>query len=139
MRRLTLATVTTVLLLAGCTSGADSDGGPTGGGADSDGGPAATGSATPAPSEPTTPEAAAAPDCDEVWTAGAVLPADYTSCVTDGEEAVQDVTACTDGTSLVVYLDTFYAITGDTIVEPAVAPLQDTDEFGAAYSACTGE
>jgi hypothetical protein len=137
MRRLTLATVTAVLLLAGCTSGSDS-----GGDQDEPGaaGPTSSGEATdPAPSAEKTSDAPPAPDCDAVWQAGAVLPDDYTSCTVDGEAAVQDVTGCTDGTSLVVYLDSFYAITGEKIVEPDVAPLQDTEEFGAAYSTCTGE
>lgn len=137
MRRLTLILASAVLLLAGCTSGSDSDGGSDGGTGGGGGGVADPTPSTSAASP--TAGAVSGPDCDAVWKAGAVLPADYGSCVADGEEAVQDVTACTDGTSLVVYLDSFYAITGQKIVEPEIAPLQDTDEFGAAYSSCTGE
>jgi hypothetical protein len=140
MRRLTLAIVTTVLLLAGCTSGSDSEGAiPSDGAASSDGSSGSSDADDPAPSESTTPDVPTGPDCDAVWKAGAVLPADYGTCVSDGEAGVQDVTPCKDGTSLVVYLDSFYAVTGQKIVEPEVAPLQDTDEFGATYSACTGE
>lgn len=131
MRRLVFATVTALLLLSGCSSGENSDGA-SDGTADSQ---EPSESATPAE----TSEPPSGPDCDAVWQAGEVLPADYTSCVSDGAEGTQDVTECTDGSSLVVYLDSFYAITGQKIVEPDVAPLQDTDEFGAAYSACTGE
>jgi hypothetical protein len=131
MRRLLLVTATaTVLLLAGCTGGDGSEPGAQPG--STDGSDAAT-------SEAPTPDAPAGPDCDAIWQAGSTLPADYTSCVADGEDATQDVVACLDGSSLVVYLDSFYAVTGQEIVKPDVAPLQDTDEFGAAYSACTGE
>lgn len=134
MRRILLASVTTLLLLTGCTSGGDSDGGSEGSTATDD--PSASASApatTEAPAVPT------GPDCDAVWKAGQVLPADYTSCVSDGATGSQDVTKCIDGSSLIVYLDSFYAVTGGTIIKPKVAPLQDTEEFGAAFSACTGE
>lgn len=137
MRRFTLATVTALILLAGCTSGGESDG-PSGGESTGE----STGSAAsdePSASAPATTEAPTGPDCDTVWQAGQVLPADYTSCVTDGVPGTQDVTECTDGSSLIVYLDSQYAVTGGEIVEPDVAPLQDTEEFGAVYSACTGE
>ncbi|MET1038641.1 MAG: hypothetical protein ABW075_10215 [Aeromicrobium sp.] len=131
MRRLTLLTATAVLLLlAGCSSDGDA--------ADSSG-TDETATAPSASGASKTPDAPSGPDCDEVWRAGQVLPDTYTSCIADGEEATQDVVECTDGSSLVVYLDTFYAVTGQEIVEPDVAPLQDTEEFGAAYSTCTGE
>lgn len=129
MRRLSFATVTAVLLLAGCTAGEGSDGtkaAPT---------PDEVGSTTVTPSTSSAP----APDCDEVWRAGATLPARYTTCLDDGQVTSPDSTACTDGNSLVVHLDTFYAVTGQKIAEPDVAPLQDTDEFGQAYETCTGE
>ncbi|MET0449861.1 MAG: hypothetical protein ABW004_15715 [Aeromicrobium sp.] len=130
MRRIMLATVTALLLLAGCSSGGDSDGSTASNEPSSTVSPSATAD---------TPTAASGPDCDDVWRAGQVLPADYTSCLDGGAAGTQDVTECTDGTSLVVYLDSFYAVTGEKIIEPDVAPLQDTEEFGAAYSACTGE
>jgi hypothetical protein len=135
MRRLMLVTTTAVLLLGGCSSGGDSD---TSDGASGGGDPAPT-SSTPTASGSATSDTPSGPDCDDVWRAGEVLPEGYTTCVADGSEATQDVVECTDGSSLVVYLDSFYAVTGQEIVEPDVAPLQDTDEFGAAYSACTGE
>ena len=143
MRRLTLAIVTTVLLLAGCTSGSDSEGANASDGSNGSGGSAdssdSSGGADPAPSASKTPDVPTGPECDTVWKAGAVLPADYATCVSDGEAGVQDVTPCQDGTSLIVYLDRFYAVTGQKIVEPDDAPLQDTDEFSAVYTACTGE
>ena len=140
MRRLTLAIVTSVLLLGGCTSGSDSDG-PSGADASngSGGSDGSSDAADPAPSASKTPDVPTGPECDTVWKAGAVLPADYATCVSDGEAGVQDITPCQDGTSLIVYLDRFYAVTGQKIVEPDDAPLQDTDEFGAVYAACTGE
>jgi hypothetical protein len=130
MPRLTLVTATALLMLAGCSSGDGSD--------ESASEPEATTTASSA-SPSASPDAPSGPSCDDVWRAGELLPADYTSCAADGETAEQEVTDCLDGSSLVVYLDSFYAITGQEIVEPDVAPLQDTEEFGAAYSACTGE
>jgi hypothetical protein len=133
MRRLLLVTATaTVLLLTGCTGDSDSEPG-----SPDDSEPAT--SASPTSPTSATSDAPAGPDCDAIWQAGSTLPADYTTCVADGEEATQDVVECTDGSKLVVYLDSFYAVTGQEIVEPDVAPLQDTEEFGAVYSACTGE
>lgn len=132
MRRLTLATVTAILLLAGCSSGDGSDGA---GDSDSDAtaAPQSSGSTSASPQVPSDPE------CDEVWKAGKTLPEDYTTCVEDGEPVEPDAVACTDGSSLVVHRDSLYAVTGGTIVEPDVAPLQDTEEFGEAYTTCTGE
>lgn len=130
MRRLTLATVATVLLLAGCTSGEGSD--------DTAAAPAPDTSGSPTTAT-STPKDEPAPECDEVWKAGNKLPADYTTCLEDGQTAASDVVPCVDGSSLVVHLDTFYGITGHKISEPDVAPLQDTDEFGEAYATCTGE
>lgn len=135
MRRLTLATLTTVLLLAGCTSGSDSDGPDETDASSSSDSPAATDSTAKTPDSPGEAE----PDCDTVWKAGHILPGGYTSCLDDGESVKPDVTACKDGSSLIVHLDSFYAVTGKKIVEPDVAPLQDTDEFGSVYESCTGE
>ena len=131
MRRLVICTATTLLLLAGCTSGSDADG--------SDGSDVSLTDPDETPS-PAAPEAApSSPECAFVWVAGQVLPNDYTGCQSDGREGSQDVVECTDGASLIVYLDRFYGITGDEIIEPADAPLQDTEEYGETYSACTGE
>lgn len=129
MRRL-LPALVTVLLLTGC-SGSSSEGAAPGD--EGDRGGAASSSGAPTPKSPT------GPDCDDVWKAGKTLPADYDGCVTNGSAGEEEIVKCTDGTRFVAYLDTFYARTGDTIVEPEVAPMQDTDEFSAAYTACTGE
>lgn len=135
MRRLTLATLTAVLLLAGCSSGDGSDGSGGSDGADAGSGPTA---ASPSSATASPPDAAA-PACGEVWQASRTLPADYTTCLEDGEAVAPDATECTDGSSLIVHRDQFYAITGHKIVEPDEAPLQDTDAFGEAYASCTGE
>lgn len=121
MRRIALIALTT-LLLTGCTGGSD----------DSDGGKGgdATATATPKPT---------GPPCADIWKVGAKLPADYKSCVQDGAAAVQDVYECTDGTKLVAFNDAMYAVTGGQIEKPKVAPMQDTEEYGRVYSACTGE
>lgn len=128
MSRLGLALAAALLLLTGCTSSSSddepsgADGGDGGGGASSDSGGSTT----------------TGPDCAEVWKAGETLPDDYTGCVTKGAAGRQDIVTCEDGSSLVTYVDLFYAVTGGTIAKPDVAPLQDTEEFGKAYVECTG-
>ena len=119
--RLASLTAASLILLAGCTSG----------GSDDDKGspkPSATATAPPT-----------GPDCADIWKKGATLPEDYTKCVEDGAYGLQDVTKCKDGTKLIAYADEFYAITGGRISKPAVAPMQDTEEYGKVYAACTGE
>ncbi|NRQ50517.1 hypothetical protein [Aeromicrobium stalagmiti] len=130
MRRLAIMSVT-VLLLAGCTSGSDDDA--------SGGGSAGGGSSSKAPSATDSTPTPTGPDCSDVWKAGETLPADYDQCVADGEFGAQDVIPCEDGSKLVTFEDTLYAVTGQEIVEPDVAPLQDTEEYGTVYSSCTGE
>ncbi|KQV76742.1 hypothetical protein ASC61_18020 [Aeromicrobium sp. Root344] len=126
MSRLVVLTVTALLLLAGCTS---SDGK----GRGEDGQPTAK-----PPTTKTTP-APTGPACASIWKEGTTLPADYTKCVDGGAYGSQDVTKCQDGTRLVTYSDTYFAVTGGRISKPKVAPMQDTPEFGKVYSACTGE
>jgi hypothetical protein len=125
MPRVAIVTLTALLLLTGCTS---SDGKSDG---DKDSSkPTATKKTTPAPT---------GPDCADIWKAGLTLPKDYTKCVDDGAYGLQDVAECQDGTKLVVFADTLYAFTGQPISKPDVAPLQDTEEFGRAFTSCTGE
>ena|SRR5690349_8096097 len=125
MSRLVLLTVTTLLLLAGCTS--------------SDGGKSDGDKKTSKPSATKTTPAPTGPACASIWKEGTTLPADYTRCVDDGTYGPQDVTKCQDGTKLVAYSDTYFAVTGGRISKPKVAPMQDTPEYGKAYTACTGE
>ena len=125
MSRLVLLTVTTLLLLAGCTS--------------SDGGKSDGDKKTSKPSATKTTPAPTGPACASIWKEGTILPADYTRCVDGGAYGPQDVTKCQDGTKLVAYSDTYFAITGGRISKPKVAPMQDTPEYGKAYTACTGE
>lgn len=126
MPRLAILTLTALLLLAGCTS---SDGTSDGqGGKDSS-----------KPSAGKTTSKPKGPDCAGIWKSGATLPDDYTTCLEDGAYGTQDVTTCEDGTKLVAYADEYYAVTGGPINKPDVAPMQDTEEYGKAYSACTGE
>lgn len=124
MPRLAVLAVTTLILLAGCTSDGEGDG-------DKDSAKKPSASKTTA--KPT------GPDCAGIWKDGATLPASYTTCVADGVLGPQDVTECQDGSTLVAYSDTFFAVTGGEISKPEVAPMQDTKEFGEAYTACTGE
>ena len=133
MRHFTLVTVT-ALLLAACTSGSS----------DSSSGDDTTATATAAvPASPTAAESTTppptGPECVDVWAAGRTLPADYDQCVTNGVFGPQDVIPCEDGSKLVTFDDSLYAVTGGRIVEPSASPLQDTDEYGAAYADCTGE
>jgi hypothetical protein len=123
MRRLTLIALT-VLLLTGCNGGG-SDDKPKDGDKDSP-----TASSTPVPNGPT---------CDDIWKAGATLPKDYDSCVLNGAVAPQDVYKCTDGTKLIAFNESMYAVTGGKIQAPKVQPFQDTPDYGKVYTACTGE
>ncbi|MEV7396606.1 hypothetical protein [Aeromicrobium sp. NPDC092404] len=125
MPRLAIVTLTALVMLGGCTSSDDKGGGSSDGTAK----PSAT-TSTPAPT---------GPDCADIWKAGLTLPKDYTKCVEDGAYGLQDVTECQDGSRLVVFSDTLFAVTGEPISKPDVAPLQDTEAFGLAYTACTGE
>jgi hypothetical protein len=132
MRRL-LPVLLATLLLAGC-SGSSGSSGSGSAGAGSDGGDGGTTSATSG-----TPAPPSAPECDSIWKAGRTLPADYAGCAEDGANGTEETVECKDGTRLVAYDDTFYARTGGRIVEPELAPMQDTDEFSAAYADCTGD
>lgn len=137
MRRLLILTASTVLLAA-CSSGSDA-----GGSDDTEPTPRRTGSATTPSgdgSSSRSPEAApTGPDCDDVWKDGQQLPAGYESCVTDGRLGEADVVKCQDGSRLITYADQFFAVPGQRIARPEVAPIQDTEEYSEAYSACTGE
>lgn len=42
-------------------------------------------------------------------------------------------------TSLIVFAEGVYAVTGGTIRKSADAPLQDAAEYGRAFAACSGE
>lgn len=77
--------------------------------------------------------------CADIWKDGAVLPKDYDGCIKDGRAGDQEKVDCQDGTSLIVFEEVFYAMTGGKITKPAAAPLQDTEGYSKAYSACTGE
>lgn len=121
MRQLALV-ILTALVLTGCSGGSeDKEGGKKDG---------PTSSATPKPAGPT---------CADIWRAGKTLPDDYKSCVLDGTIAEQEVYECEDGTELVAFNDSMYAVTGKEIVEPQVQPFQDTEEYGKVYAECTGE
>lgn len=129
MRLLVLAVSS--ILLAGCSGGGGSDDPPTS---------APSAPSTSASGKSSAPKPSATePQCATIWRVGQVLPKEYTTCVSGGQPAEQEVTDCQDGSVLVVYRDEFYATTGTKIVRPDVAPLQDTEEFAAAYSSCTGE
>lgn len=127
MSRLALLTVTTLLALAGCT-------GSGGGGSEDPGG--SDGATSPSSSTTKPPTG---PDCADVWKAGATLPKNYSACVTGGVRGAQEVTKCDDGSKLVAFADAYFAITGGRITKPDIAPMQDTPEYGKAYTACTGE
>ena len=79
------------------------------------------------------------PACADIWKEGGVLPKDYEGCVSGGKPGNQESVDCQDSRSLIVFEEVFYAVTGGTIRKPADAPLQDTEEYGKAFTACTGE
>jgi len=134
MIRLSLTTVCLMtLLLAGCTTaGSENDGGS---GADSSS-TSDTGETGGAGGDSSAP---VSPPCDDVWKAGETLPDDYTACAAGSAAGPQDVTECLDGTQLIVFDDSVWAVTGDKVVQPDVSPVQDTEDYGAAYAECTGE
>lgn len=78
------------------------------------------------------------PDCGDIWKADAMLPTDYAGCAIGGETKLEQSTKCKDGTALIVHDEQFYAITGHKIVEPRIAPLEDSAAYGKVFSACTG-
>lgn len=130
MSRLLAPVLVVLVLLAGCTSrGSEPDGDDA-----SASTPSGTASSTPTPTPVPT-----GPACDTVWSAGDVLPDDYEQCVEEGAAGVQDVVECTDGPPLVVFDDELYGRPGEKIRASDVSPVQDTEEFGALYSECTGE
>lgn len=79
------------------------------------------------------------PACDSIWKDGETLPTDYDGCVKDGKRAIEDTFTCRDESTLIVFADTYFAVTGGKIAKSSVAPLQDTEEYGKVYAACTGE
>lgn len=138
MRRLSFVIVS-VVLLAGCSSG---------GGSDDASGPGTNGSdgATRSPAVTDSPSAPGAtsttptgPPCSSVWQEGKTLPADYAGCLDGDVPGEADVIDCEDGSRLITYANEFFARSGDKIIKPADAPLQDTEEYSTAFSACTGE
>lgn len=123
MRRLFAASAVLAFAVSGCTSGGDGDSPEEGSG---------TLTSTTGPS-------AKEPQCADIWSTGKKLPDDFSTCYLDDRAAQLDVTECTDGTRLIVAEDIMWARTGESIHKPKVAPLQDTEEYGAAWSDCTGE
>ncbi|MBC7594802.1 MAG: hypothetical protein H7288_12830 [Kineosporiaceae bacterium] len=79
------------------------------------------------------------PPCINIWEEGSVLPRSYKGCVSDGKPGAEESANCQDGTSLMVFEEAFYAVTGAKIRKSAVSPLQDTEEYSKAFTACTGE
>lgn len=78
------------------------------------------------------------PACGDIWQADATLPADYAGCALDGETRLEQSTKCKDDTHLIVHDEQFYAVTGEKVIEPKAAPLEDSPAFGKAFVACTG-
>ncbi len=87
----------------------------------------------------TTDPVSGLPACDGVWKSGQTLAKAYKGCSRTGAKPSEDKTKCKNGTTLIVFDEMFYAVTGGKIVKPRIAPLEDTPEFGTVYSACTGE
>lgn len=125
-----LATAVAVAAVSSACTSSDSGAAPD----PSDSAPSATATATGTPA----PDVVG-PDCADVWRAGETLPADYTECAAGAAQGTQDVIECLDDTRLVVYDDALWGLTGGKVVEPDASPVQDTEEYGKAYSACTGE
>ncbi|MCW2829741.1 MAG: hypothetical protein JWP31_433 [Aeromicrobium sp.] len=132
MRRLPLLAATALLMGACSSSGGDDR--------SDDGTPDRNvSSASPSSSGPPASPSATGPDCNDVWKAGKTLPADYEGCLADGRPGSQETYACNDGTTLVAFQDSFYGVTGGKIVRPELSPMQDTEQYGAVFRACTGD
>lgn len=129
MPRIVIAVLTVLLLVAGCSSSSDDGKKPGDTDGSTSGAPSTSGSA-PAPK---------GPDCADVWKDGATLPANYVGCVEDGKAGRQETVTCKDGSTFVAFSDIYYAVTGGKIHKPEVAPMQDTKEYGKAYTACAGD
>ena len=115
-----------IFALSACTG---SDGSPSGN--DSPGASTPTGSGSIGGSS--------TPACSDIWKDGAVLPSGYTGCVSDGKPGAEESVKCQDDTSLIVFNEAFYAVTGAKIRKSADSPLQDTEQYSKAFTACTGE
>ena len=76
------------------------------------------------------------PACDGIWKEGEDLPEDYEGCGKGAAASLSEAVDCEGDRFLVIYDETFYAITGEEIKKTKIAPLQDTDEYTKAYDDC---
>lgn len=136
MRRLSFVIVS-VLLLAGCSSGGSSDGPDEA--EQSPGSAVATDTPGASGSPAATSKVPTGPPCSSVWQEGKTLPADYEGCLDGDTPGEADVIDCSDGSQLITYADEFFARSGQEIMKPVDAPIQDTEDYSAAFSDCTGE
>lgn len=70
-----------------------------------------------------------APSCDDIWTEGGTLPADYTGCEQDGSVQTATIYECADGTELTTFADEYFAVLGG----PVQAGAADTTEYANAF------
>ena len=112
----------TLVLTAGCTSGADDS--------------------SPSPSTTTSPPGQQAdsglPSCKQVWRPNARLPNRYSGCSLGASVVSPALLACKDGGSFTSYRDRLYAVTGRRIT--SVNGDTSTDpRYARAYSDCLGQ
>jgi hypothetical protein len=110
--RLLVASAAALVLLSGC---GDETSEPTGDAGASDGASAGAGESTGSASASPAP-ASDLPSCDEVWVAGAVLPADYAGCFDGTSEVLPDPLSCSSGQKIVTY-DPYWAVPGAKVQE----------------------
>ena len=75
-----------------------------------------------------------APGCEEVWTPGTTVSADYTGCEQDGSLQPLEATTCADGTELTTFADTYYAVLGGQVETGG----PDSAAYADALEACEG-
>ncbi len=140
IRRLVVAAVVPLVLLAGCgeDTGADPVASDT-----SSGSPSAleseglSESASASVTESESADAATSPACEEVWVDEQKLPGTYKGCY-DGEQMIKpDGRYCEFGKKLFTHDDRFYSVKGGTIHE-AQEPFRTDPGYQDTLAKCSG-
>lgn len=135
MRRLVLATVVPLLLVAGC--GEET---PVASDAGDDSSPSVTASESPSESPSESSSSAPVeqePACDDIWIDQETLPSGYKGCYQDGEMVRAEGRYCEFGKKLFTHDDRFYAVKGGRIAE-AKEPFLDDPGYQDVLAKCSG-
>lgn len=133
------APVASLVLLTGCGdetgTGGDVAEGSTSGAVTSPGPSEPTSSTGPTdPADPTSSAAASTlPRCDDVWVAGAVLPAGYRGCSDGTADVLPQPLRCSTGQKIVTY-DPYWAVPGAEVQE--TTGLAEDPAFASVKNQC---